>query len=83
MIEILGVLAIIGVLSIGGIAGYTKAMEKINTDKLVVDISTTAHNIKNCMPTRSRMKIWIKTSLNSIWPPASAETKPGKNFFMS
>ncbi len=47
MIEILGVLAIIGVLSIGGIAGYTKAMEKINTDKLVVDISTTAHNIKD------------------------------------
>lgn len=27
MIEMLGVLAIIGVLSVGGIAGYSKAME--------------------------------------------------------
>ena len=28
MIEMLGVLAIIAVLSVGGIAGYSKAMEK-------------------------------------------------------
>ena len=28
MIEMLGVLAIVGVLSVGGIAGYSKAMEK-------------------------------------------------------
>ena len=28
MIEMLGVLAIIGVLSVGGIAGYSKAMQK-------------------------------------------------------
>ena len=44
MIEMLGVLAIIGVLSIGGIAGYTKAMEKIHINKIVnmiSDISTT------------------------------------------
>ena len=34
MIEMLGVLAIIGVLSIGSIAGYTKAMEKYNINKL-------------------------------------------------
>ncbi len=47
MVEILGVLAVIGVLSIGGIAAYSKAMEKINTDKLVTDISTTARKIKS------------------------------------
>ena len=44
MIEMLGVLAIIGVLSVGGIAGYTKAMEKIHVNKIVnmiSDISTT------------------------------------------
>ena len=44
MIEMLGVLAIIGVLSIGGIAGYSKAMEKIHVNKIVnmiSDISTT------------------------------------------
>ncbi len=35
MIEMLGVLAIIGVLSVGGIAGYSKAMElwKISRQK--------------------------------------------------
>ena len=35
MIEMLGVLAIIGVLSVGGIAGYTKAMEKVHVNKIV------------------------------------------------
>ena len=33
MIEMLGVLAIIGVLSVGGIAGYSKAMEKYKVNK--------------------------------------------------
>lgn len=47
MVEILGVLAVIGVLSIGGIAAYSKAMEKINIDKTIVDISMTAKKIKN------------------------------------
>ena len=39
MIEILGVLAIIGVLSVGGIAGYSKAMEKWKLDKAIGDYS--------------------------------------------
>ena len=33
MIDMLGVLAIIGVLSVGGIAGYSKAMEKWKINK--------------------------------------------------
>ena len=33
MIEMLGVLAIVGVLSVGGIAGYSKAMEKFKLNK--------------------------------------------------
>ncbi len=33
MIEMLGVLAIIGVLSVGGIAGYSKAMMKFKINK--------------------------------------------------
>lgn len=33
MIEMLGVLAIVGVLSVGGIAGYSKAMEMYKMDK--------------------------------------------------
>ena len=35
MIEMLGVLAIIGVLSVGGIAGYSKAMQKCKINKTV------------------------------------------------
>ena len=35
MIEMLGVLAIVGVLSVGGIAGYSKAMEKFKINKLI------------------------------------------------
>ena len=33
MVEMLGVLAIIGVLSVGGIAGYSKAMTKFKINK--------------------------------------------------
>ncbi len=39
MIEMLGVLAIIGVLSVGGIAGYSKAMEKFKLDKAIEEYS--------------------------------------------
>ena len=39
MIEMLGVLAIIGVLSVGGIAGYTKAMMKYKINKATDQIS--------------------------------------------
>ena len=39
MIEMLGVLAIIGVLSVGGIAGYSKAMEKWKVNKAMEDYS--------------------------------------------
>ena len=39
MVEMLGVLAIIGVLSVGGIAGYTLAMRKYKVNNLVDCIS--------------------------------------------
>ena len=39
MVEMLGVLAIVGVLSIGGIVGYTKAMAKYKLDKTLNQIS--------------------------------------------
>ena len=39
MIEMLGVLAIVGVLSVGGIAGYSKAMEKWKTNKVLSEYS--------------------------------------------
>ncbi len=39
IIEMLGVLAIIGVLSVGGIAGYSKAMEKWKINKTISEYS--------------------------------------------
>ena len=39
MIEMLGVLAIVAVLSVGGIAGYSKAMEKWRINKLMEEYS--------------------------------------------
>ena len=44
MVEMLGVLAIIGFLSIGGIAGYSKAMMKYKLNKHAVTISTLINN---------------------------------------
>ena len=46
MIEMLGVLAIIGVLSVGGIAGYSKAMMKFKINKTFQQISEIATNIR-------------------------------------
>ncbi len=46
MIEMLGVLAIIGVLSVGGIAGYSKAMTKFKVNKIIDEVMITANNIK-------------------------------------
>ena len=39
MIEMLGVLAIIGVLSVGGFSGYSKAMEKFKLNKTISEYS--------------------------------------------
>lgn len=46
MIEMLGVLAIIGVLSVGGIAGYSKAMEKFKINKTIEQVAQIATNIR-------------------------------------
>lgn len=45
MIEMLGILAIIGVLSVGGIAGYSKAMEKFKTNQVIEQIVMVISNI--------------------------------------
>ena len=46
MIEMLGVLAIVGVLSVGGIAGYSKAMNKFKTNKLIDQVNMMSTNIR-------------------------------------
>ena len=45
MIEMLGVLAIVGVLSVGGIAGYSKAMQNFKINKLKDQIYTVSSNL--------------------------------------
>ena len=46
MIEMLGVLAIIGVLSVGGLTGYSKAMMKSKINSTIETMLTIASNIK-------------------------------------
>lgn len=46
MIEMLGVLAIVGVLSVGGIAGYSRAMSKFRENKTVDMVSHIAANTR-------------------------------------
>ncbi|MGN0914409.1 MAG: type 4 pilus major pilin [Alphaproteobacteria bacterium] len=46
MVEMLGVLAIIGVLSVGGIAGYSKAMTKFKINKTMDQVSMLVANIR-------------------------------------
>ena len=47
MIEMLGVLAIIGVLSVGGIAGYSKAMQKYRINKTIEQITLVVGNVQS------------------------------------
>jgi type II secretory pathway pseudopilin PulG len=68
MIEMLGVLAIIGVLSVGGIAGYTKAMETYKINRLIGQYNEVLYGIlekgsaawapngKNYAPTKSELE---------------------------
>ena len=46
MIEMLGVLAIIGVLSVGGIAGYSKAMMQFKINKSINQVSEIVANVR-------------------------------------
>lgn len=46
MVEMLGVLAIIGVLSVGGIAGYSKAMAKFKMTKAMDQLTMLLANIR-------------------------------------
>lgn len=46
MIEMLGVLAIIGVLSVGGLASYNTAMRKVRINKLVEELTILVTDIR-------------------------------------
>ena len=53
MIEMLGVLAIIGVLSVGGIAGYSKAMQRYRINKTIEQITLIAGNTRTFYSTQN------------------------------
>jgi Tfp pilus assembly protein PilE len=56
MIEMLGVLAIIGVLSVGGIVGYSKAMNKYKTNQVLNGVTHTINNIKTLFMAQNNVK---------------------------
>ena len=45
MTEMLGVLAVIGVLSIGGIQGYTYAMNKYRTNNILNELNMSSNEL--------------------------------------
>lgn len=53
MIEMLGVLAIIGVLSVGGIAGYSMAMSRFNTTKATEQVQQLFSNVRTLYATQA------------------------------
>jgi hypothetical protein len=54
MVEMLGVLAVIGVLSIGGIAGYTLGMNKYRANQLLNEINIASHSLATMLMTNER-----------------------------
>ena len=57
MVEMLGVLAIIGVLSVGGIAGYSQAMNKFKVTKTTDQIQTMITNIRTLTASQRNVKM--------------------------
>lgn len=55
MIEMLGVLAIIGVLSVGGMVGYSKSMERYRVNETINQISYIVQNTRNLFRTQPNL----------------------------
>ncbi len=72
MVEMLGVLAIIGVLSIGAIAGYSKAMEKYKLNKTIEEINTIVQNFRTLCSGRKDI---CSTTLGTNVPDQAAILK--------
>lgn len=76
MIEIIGVLAIIGVLSVGALAGYSAAMEKNKANKIVDEVSNLVANIHSIYPNSDYKDISLEhlVKLNAVvFVPANAK----------
>ncbi|MBQ8670941.1 MAG: prepilin-type N-terminal cleavage/methylation domain-containing protein [Alphaproteobacteria bacterium] len=96
MIEMLGVLAIIGVLSVGGIAGYSKAMQKYRINKTIEQITLISQNIRTFFANQrnyvdlntlipSGIKIIKKAKLvpDEVWSDDNLQNAFGGSFEMA
>ena len=73
MVEMLGVLAIIGVLSVGGIAGYSKAMNKHKINKTIDEITTISQNLRTlCLDGGDRCSGGLYCQANTSAPQLKA-----------
>ena len=72
MVEMLGVLAIVGVLSVGGIAGYSKAMAKYKTSQTLDQISMLVANIRTTFSSATSYKD-LNTENARAWGIASSD----------
>lgn len=76
MVEMLGVLAIIGVLSVGGIAGYSKAMAKFKLTKAQDQLTMMIMNIRTAFAT-SPGYVDLETGSAAGWGLVSNEMDDG------
>ena len=64
MVEMLGVLAIIGVLSVGAIAGYSKAMMKYKLNKQAEQLTTVINaGLRLCRSVEFGFIFWLYNAL--------------------
>jgi len=73
MVEMLGVLAIIGVLSIGGIAGYTLAMNKYRANEIVNAVVQAAVECR----TRGQISSDVYTDIQGLGTPSCVKQSIG------
>ncbi len=79
MIEMLGVLAIIGVLSTGGIAGYTKAMASYRAKKLADQVQLVVSNYITFTETsNNRNEMFNEKVINHVLLPPEMINEKGE-----
>jgi len=81
MVEMLGVLAIIGVLSVGGIAGYRMAMNKHHANEWLNDFNLFSIEVKSQWERRDSFEDGKSIELNDFGFYGWNEVSPGMGYF--
>ena len=66
MIEMLGVLAIIGVLSVGGLVGYSKAMERYRVNETINQVTHIVQNTRDLFRTQKNFYGSLSGTLHKL-----------------